>query len=202
MTWLWAVFAALVVGTVPALVRTLYPPLPPVDRSLRPQVVVVLGAGHRRRQGRYTCGVAGLRRLQEGIHQARARHLPLLLCGGRKRVPAGVPSEAALMAEETRWRAPLLPTWLEENSRNTRENARFAATLLRQRGVRRVLLVTDRPHMTRAMLCFRAQGLEVIPAPVERLPAAKWMPTAGALSLIPEIWYEWLALLWYGPRPR
>jgi hypothetical protein len=28
------------------------------------------------------------------------------------------------------------------------------------------------------------------------------MPSAGALLLLPEIWYEWLALIWYQLRGR
>jgi hypothetical protein len=39
-------------------------------------------------------------------------------------------------------------------------------------------------------------------APLDRLPVSGWVPTAAALALIPEIWYEWLALLWYGVRWR
>ena len=159
---MWVIFAALVVGTMPAVVRAMYPPLL-FSRALRvpPQAVVVLGAGHRFMRGQYISGVIGLRRLQFGLEQARERKLPMLLCGGRKHAPVDAPSEAALLAEELRWRAPLQSVWLEEVSRHTWEKAELGAEVLRRHGVRRVLLVTDRPHMARASLCFRAQGLEV-----------------------------------------
>jgi len=200
---MWVIFAALVVGTVPAVVRALYPPLFGArSLALPPQAVVVLGAGHRHLRGQYISGVIGLRRMQYGLEQARQRKLPMLLCGGRKRAPGDAPSEAALLAEEVRWRAPLQSVWLEEQSRNTWENAELGAAVLRRHGVRRVLLVTDRPHMTRALMCFRAQGLDVEVAPLDRLPQSNWVPTAAALALIPEIWYEWLALFWYGVRWR
>ncbi len=199
---MWVIFAALVVGTVPAVVRALYPPLFHRSAVGAAQAVVVLGAGHRHLRGQYISGVIGLRRMQFGLELARQRKLPMLLCGGRKHAPADAPSEAALLAEEVRWRSPLQSVWLEERSRNTWQNAEFGAEVLRRHGVQRILLVTDRPHMTRALMCFRAQGLEVEVAPLDRLPDSNWVPTAAALALIPEIWYEWLALIWYGMRWR
>lgn len=201
MNPVWLIFIALVIGALPAIVRGLYPPLffrrgVPVH----PQAVVVLGAGHRQRRGRYVTGVVGLRRVQLGLMQAQQRQLPLLLCGGRKSLRDAVPSEASLMAQEVRWRAASQSLWLEEKSRNTWENATYAAELLRQHGVSRIVLVTDRPHMSRALMCFKAQGLEVEPVALDQLPASNWVPTAAALFLIPEIWYEWLALAWYALR--
>jgi uncharacterized SAM-binding protein YcdF (DUF218 family) len=196
------IFIMLLFGTMPAMVRRLYPPLLHTDEDVRPQVVVVLGGGQRLRKGRWRCGVIGLRRLQHGLALAQQHDLPLLLCGGRKLAPAQAPSEAALMAEEVRARDPGQRVWLEESSRTTWENAVASAEVLATHGVQRILLVTDRPHMTRALLCFRAQDLEVALAPLDRLPSSGWVPTAAALALVPEIWYEWLALLWYGLRWR
>lgn len=202
MNVMWLMFVALVIGSLPIVVRGLYPPL--FFRRgtvVRPQVVVALGAGHRLRNGRYVSAVSGLRRMQYALQHARERQLPLLLCGGRQRgLPADTASEAALLADEVRQRAPLQSVWLEEESQNTWENAKFAAQLLRQRGVTRVALVTDRPHMSRALMCCHQQGLEVEPLALDRLPSANWVPTAAALALIPEIWYEWLALIWYALR--
>lgn len=189
---------ALVIGSLPIVVRGLYPPMF-FRRStiVRPQVVIALGAGHRLHHGQYVSAVAGLRRMQFGLQHAHERKLPLMLCGGCHGVPEGTASEAALLADEVRQRAPLQSVWLEEASKNTWENAKFAAQLLRQRGISRVALVTDRPHMPRALMCFRQQGFEVEPLSLDRLPKANWVPTAAALALIPEIWYEWLALMWY-----
>lgn len=203
MNAMWLMFAALVIGSLPAVVRGLYPPLF-FRRSteVNAQVVVVLGAGHRLRHGRYLSAVAGLRRMQFALVLAAERKLPLLICGGRHRVPDSADSEAALLADEVRQRAPLQPVWLEEDSTNTWENAKFAAQLLCQRGVTRVALVTDRPHMSRALMCFRQHGLIVEPVALDRLPRTNWVPTAAALVLIPEIWYEWLALCWYALRWR
>jgi len=47
-------------------------------------------------------------------------------------------------------------------SRNTLENARETARLLRARGLRSVLLVSDRAHLLRAVVLFRLAGLRVV----------------------------------------
>jgi uncharacterized SAM-binding protein YcdF (DUF218 family) len=51
----------------------------------------------------------------------------------------------------------------ENCSLTTAENATFSAAILQSRGVQRILLVTDEPHMLRSMLVFRAHGFTVIP---------------------------------------
>ena len=50
---------------------------------------------------------------------------------------------------------------VEPASRNTVENAREAARLLRPQGRNTVLLVSDRSHLPRAILLFRLTGLRV-----------------------------------------
>jgi uncharacterized SAM-binding protein YcdF (DUF218 family) len=50
-------------------------------------------------------------------------------------------------------------------SKTTYENARFTADKLRPKGIQRILLVTDTPHMLRSLLTFRGFGFTVIPAP-------------------------------------
>lgn len=193
--WALLLFAA---ASLPALVKRLYPPLPATVTAGKPQCVVVLGGGIVGSGERRRSSAAGLRRLLHAMTVARELDLPLLISGGGRDVDSGLPSEARLLADAARGFG--LTLWLEERSRNTRENARNSATLLAGRGVQQALLVTDRSHMTRALLCFRHYDLAVQPAPLERLPRPYWLPSAGALALLPEIWYEWLALLWYQLR--
>jgi uncharacterized SAM-binding protein YcdF (DUF218 family) len=185
----------LAAGTLPAMVRQFYPPLPPVQGSGPAGCVVVLGAGVRGRGAGRRSSRSGLVRLARAVETARHRGLPLLISGGGPGVAEGELSEARLLAEAAEGYG--LSLWLEERSRNTRENARNSAALLVRKGVNRIVLVTDRPHMARAMLCFQRAGIDVEALPVDRLPSPAWMPSAGALSLLPEIWYEWAALLWY-----
>lgn len=190
--------AVMIGATLPGVVRRMMPPLPPAELDGAPQAVVVLGAGRQRRGGSYQVPASGLRRAGAGMQLARELDLPLLISGGC--ADGHGPSEAALMLEALQHRWPQANPWLEEQSRTTWENARYSAALLREQGVRRIVLVTDRVHLCRAVLSFQAQGLEVAPHAATETPSPEWMPSAGALALIPEIYYEWAALVVYRLR--
>jgi uncharacterized SAM-binding protein YcdF (DUF218 family) len=105
------------------------------------------------------------RRVAAGIAAYEAGRARLLLLAG-----GGAPPEAAAMAALARAAGvPEEALLLEPRSRDTAENAAFAAALLRQRGLGRVLLVSDRFHLPRARLLCRRAGLAVVatahPAP-------------------------------------
>lgn len=51
----------------------------------------------------------------------------------------------------------------ENCSLTTAENAIFSAAVLQPRGIKKIILITDAPHMLRSLLVFRANGFEVIP---------------------------------------
>ena len=186
----------LVSALLPACVRLFYPPLPAGHEDEGVQAVVVLGGGLGKDDNGWHLSAASLRRLHHAREEALQRGLPLLLSGGLAGEVHGGATEAELMAARLQ-ADDVSALWLESDSANTWENARHSAAILQGRRVQRVLLVTDREHMTRAMLCFQAQGLEVVPAPVDRLPSPAWAPSSGALVLLPAIWYEWVALVWY-----
>ncbi len=99
------------------------------------------------------------RRVERGVALFRAGAAPLLLlCGGGE----GPVPEAELMRDIARARgAPLSALLLEPNSRDTVENAREAARLLFSRGLRSIILVSDRTHLPRAALLFRLAGLRL-----------------------------------------
>jgi uncharacterized SAM-binding protein YcdF (DUF218 family) len=52
---------------------------------------------------------------------------------------------------------------VEDRSRNTAENAEFSAEIIRQRGWKRVALVTSAMHLWRSERFFRRAGVDVIP---------------------------------------
>ena len=189
----------LVSALLPACVRLFYPPLPAGQPDQAVQAVVVLGGGLGRDADGWHLSQASLRRLHHAREQALQRGLPLLLSGGLAGEPPGSATEAELMAARLEG-AGLAAVWQERKSHNTWSNARYSAEILHGRKVSRVLLVTDREHMTRAMLCFQELGLEVVPAPVDRLPTPDWAPSSAALAVLPAIWYEWAALIWYQLR--
>lgn len=51
----------------------------------------------------------------------------------------------------------------ENCSLTTSENAIFSAAILQQQGIKKIILITDAPHMWRSLLVFRANGFSVIP---------------------------------------
>ncbi|HJU19022.1 MAG TPA: YdcF family protein [Stellaceae bacterium] len=131
--------------------------LGPRSRARVPaDAIVVLGC---RLRADGSASPALARRVARGIALYRHGAAPFLVLsgGGTGAVPeaeimrrlacdAGVP-EAALI--------------VEPRSRNTLENARETARLLSARGLRSVLLVSDRVHLPRAALLFRLAGLAV-----------------------------------------
>lgn len=103
----------------------------------------------------------------------------------------GVPREAIL---------------LDNNSRNTYENARFTERLLAEKGIShpKTLLVTSAWHMTRALGNFSRTDIECIPAATDfrvwpavmaKRKAALFVPDAGAIALNASLLKEWLGRL-------
>jgi uncharacterized SAM-binding protein YcdF (DUF218 family) len=98
---------------------------------------------------------------------------------------------------------------LEDQSRNTRENATGTAELLKARGLvpkpgERWLLVTSAYHMPRAMGVFRKAGLELQAWPADYYtsgalrelirPPHRW---SWSFSLVDDTAKEWVGLIAY-----
>ena len=83
----------------------------------------------------------------------------LLLCGGG---PGDRPEARAMQDIAIARNVPEHAILLEPHSRNTFENAIEAARLMRAKGLRSLVLVSDRYHLPRASLLFRQAGLEVL----------------------------------------
>lgn len=107
----------------------------------------------------------------------------LLLSGGGPRAvsEAEVMRDLAIAAG-----VPTAAIVAETGSRNTAENAFNSRTLLRQRGLRRVVLVSHRQHLPRARLLFRLAGLSVV--------AVAGVPAVSSAAAIAAALYEIAAL--------
>lgn len=133
-------------------------------------------------------------------HAARLYHAgkaPLLVLSGGSDPAVSTTSEAEAMRGLLRdLGVPEAAMLVEVRSRNTRENARYSAALLRERGMDEVLLVTSALHMRRALRVFQDEGLRVVPAATdhEAAPAAGWLcfvPDAAALEGSARALKEW-----------
>jgi len=176
------------------------------------QWVVVLGANLYPSNPTHVEAAGGLGTEVRAAHAAWLFHhwrpLPTLVSGG----PTGEPGDPTL-AELMKRRliqngVPEPMVAMEGRSLNTFENAVFSGEILRARGARRIVLVTEAYHMERAARCFRRQGFEVTPAPAafRTFELKGWreklLPNTWAIRNNVEAIHEWLGLAAYKLRGR
>ena len=133
------------------------------------------------------------RRVAHGVrlfHESAAG--VLLLSGGPTRHPR--PEAAVMRALALDGGVPEGCIVVEDASVRTLHNATNTARILRERGWRRALLVTDSFHMPRALMTFRGFGVaargSAVPGAWRREPL-KALATAGR-EAVALLWYVWL----------
>lgn len=195
-------------GSAVWLARALLPQFAPLAlaglKAQNVQAIVILGGDvqpEAPEYGRSQPSAATAARLRYGAWLARQSGLPLAFTGGKGWAAnsAQTESEAEVAARVLQQDYGLALRWRESQSRDTAENARLTAPLLRQAGVQRIALVTHAWHMPRAVLAFEKAGLTVTPAPMGYvLPAQsellEWLPSAQGLQASRQVMREWLAL--------
>ncbi len=156
------------------------------------QAVVALGAGL---QSEGVLSEASLRRALTGILLCREGLAPDIVFSG----PAFVYKvpEAIVRAEIAR-NLGLKPDAIltETTARTTLEEASRIGALLRPRGIRRILLVTDSLHMVRARRLFERTGLQVLPVDADDVSLDASTPE-GRLQLTRKLLQEALAIAYY-----
>ncbi len=183
----------------------IYPALPQVIKgSGGPKATVVLGAGRYDDAPEYggdTVSADGLERLRYAVYLQRKTGLPILLTGGK--LHGEDTSEARLMDDALREVYRVKAKWLEEESRNTRENATLSRKILKEAGVDHIYLVTHALHMRRAVEAFEAAGFQITPAPTIFATAAKpphplldWLPSTGSLAQSRDALHEYVGRSW------
>lgn len=200
--WLYAFSTATVANY---LTDYLEEPFPPKAMSVVPVVDAIVLLGGATRGDTLRARAPDLnQRADRLVHAAalyRQARAPLVVVSGGS--PVGGRSEAAQMRDLLlQMGVPLGAMQLERQSRNTRENAAYTGDLLRERGARRILLVTSAFHMRRAVPLFEQQGLEVHPAPtdfqrlVDNSLVPGWLPGVGNLARSSEALHE-IVGYWY-----
>lgn len=135
--------------------------------------IMVLGGGMEARAPEYgvsDLSATSLERLRYGVWLARQTGAPVGFSGGLgwAQLDAEQP-EARIAHRIAKEEYGQALKWVEENSRDTRENAGRSAALLRHAGVKKVLLVTNAWHMPRAARAFRdvlGPDTTIVPAPM------------------------------------
>ena len=192
---------------VPAVSFVLLETLAPSEAASEgpaPAAIVVLSADAIRRPGPADLepGSLTLDRIRAGAMLQRNTGLPLLVSGGPT---DSIMTLAGMMARSLKDDFGVDVQWQEGHSRDTWENAIDSAAVLRPTGIKRVYVVTHYWHMRRAVLAFRAAGLDPVPAPVR--PPYQPPLTIEQFVPRPSAWYssyiavhEWIGLTYYKTR--
>jgi uncharacterized SAM-binding protein YcdF (DUF218 family) len=190
------------VETVPALT-------PAQLKDGRAQAILALMADARRDNpefgGAEALAQQSLERIDYALYLHRQTGLPIVLSGGSAngdRTPL-----AQLGAAWLKDRAGVTVLAIDDSSRDTWQNARHSAAVLRRLGLDRVLLVTHAFHMPRALFSARAAGIDVLPAPFGFMhvtadrqrpgEVVDWLPHPGYLGRSYLLLHEMAGLVWY-----
>ena len=169
-----------------------------------PGAIVILSAeGVRTADGSLSPGPLSLERMAAGALLARRTGLPVLVTGGP--LSPGGPPIAGAMAETMATVFAIPPRWVEPAARDTAENARNSAALLRREGIAAAYVVTHGWHMPRSLEAFARTDLAALPFPVrtDAVPdgrAGDWVPRPDHLA---ESWFmirEWVGIVVYRLR--
>jgi uncharacterized SAM-binding protein YcdF (DUF218 family) len=155
-----------------------YPSLD-LAQPVKAQAIVVIGGdGVRPLAPEYGYAPVAERELLERLtytaHVARRTQLPVAVSGDGP--------EAVAMSTTLQRHFDISTRWVESHSRDTFENARETAKLLRPDGVTRIILVTSATHIWRAAHEFMDAGFTVDPAPAVLYSEH---PSQGVLAVLP-----------------
>jgi uncharacterized SAM-binding protein YcdF (DUF218 family)/lysophospholipase L1-like esterase len=165
-------------------------PLLVEDTNGRADAIVALGAGVVR-----DCvpNNYGLHRTLLAVRLWREGRAPTIVFTGGTRDTCPIASAMAQLARDVG--VPDASIQLETTSTSTHENGTRTAPLLHQLGGRRVLVVTDRLHMTRAAGVFERLGFDV-----ERASVPIYEGHADNVSMLAMGLREYVALVYYRMR--
>jgi uncharacterized SAM-binding protein YcdF (DUF218 family) len=150
-----------------------------------------------------------LRRCMMAARLYHDRRCPVIVCGGQFDDAHPGETLAGVM------RQTLLDMgvddgdiYLEDASVDTFENAAGARETLEERGLGRVVLITDGTHLFRSVRCFESQGVDVIPVGAKYMASSfkgrvsDFIPRSEGAHTNRIVVYEALGLLLYKIRGR
>ncbi|MDB5820006.1 MAG: hypothetical protein JWQ11_3646 [Rhizobacter sp.] len=174
-----------------------------------PVAVVVLGGGLEPYAPEYdgtNLSMWSSERLRYGVWLGRRLDAPVAFSGGvgwAQKKQLEPEADVAARIASADFGRPL--KWVENASRDTRENANNTVALLRAAGVERLVLVTHGWHMARALAVFREAaarqgGMQVTAAPMGLAVKSDgtlidWMPTSEGFTQMRQLTREWLGRL-------
>jgi len=191
-----------------AIMLEKYPAIPPVQlANYQADAIVLLGGGMISYASEYdgsSLGGDALMRLRYAAFVQKQTGLPLLTSGGVTD-RAGSDSEAETMQRILVSDYSIHNIHAESSSMTTYENAVQSVTILKQRNMKKIFLVTSSLHMNRAVDLFTGLGVKVIPAPTNvksdyELNWQYFIPSGNGLYGTRYVLHEYLGILWYRLR--
>lgn len=175
-------------------------------QAKQPVAIVVLGGGQEALAPEYGVSnltASSLERLRYGVWLGRQTGLPVGFSGGLGWAqPDGQPeAQTAARIAAQDFAHPL--KWVEDQSKDTRENAARTVALLKPAGITQIVLVTHGWHMPRSVALFEeaARGsMKIQPAPMGlavRVDAKSldWVPTVRGFMNVRNVLHELLGSL-------
>ncbi len=207
-----AVLALVLLGFLPAgtlMLRPLEDRFPQASlQDLQPDGIVVLGGAIDQvigaARGQVTISDSATRITAGATLARRFPRARLVYTGGSNALVSVIGGEA----EDARrlWVALGIDPGritIEDQSRNTDENARFVRDLLQPAPGQTWILVTSAYHMPRSMGLFRAAGFPVVPYPVDYRTTGTWrdalpnLQLSAGLARLDFVTREWIGLVAY-----
>lgn len=193
------------------LTQTLEHQTPQRPAAAYPQAdaIILLGGGLQGRVPGYVdrpemTGAADRLWFADELYRAQRAPWIIVSAGGN---PRDGEIEADAMAELLQaLGVPRTALLLDARSRDTAQNARFSADLMREHRLHTALLVTSALHMPRALAAFRKRGIDVTPAPADFTAPPqgawpqRWLPSTGALDASSRAMKEYVGLWVYRLR--
>jgi len=137
----------------------------------------------------------------------RGKPCPVVVSGGKVDPATPGPSLAQAMGNFLQGQGVAATDLIvEDRSRTTYENAVESCRLLNDRGIHKIVLVTDAAHLGRAASCFRKQGVDVVPCGCRyRALRIDWsvrafLPDPSVARGFQDAFHEWLGTAWYRLR--
>jgi len=168
------------------------------------QAIVVLGGGVNPAAPEYgeaQASAPAAMRLRYGAWLARQTSLPVAFAGGLGwgAADAQTLSEGEVARRMAQQDYGLRLRWVDDQSRDTAENASLLRPLLQKDGIQRIALVTHAWHMPRSVQAFERAGFTVTAAPMSfilpsRNSLLEWLPSSDGLDASRVVLKEWLAL--------
>ncbi len=172
------------------------------------QAIVILSADVRlvsKKDGTTVLGAESMYRCQHGAALYRSgAPCPVYVTGGKPSAGrAGLPPAPLMRDYLITLGVDDVDIVVEDQSRDTRENAIHTAKFLRTNGIKKIALVTDAVHMYRALFCFHREGVDLTPAPSHFRPGEyefsvyDLVPTEEGMVSSQRVFREVIGLTWY-----